>query len=460
MDRKTSHKFSFMDLTQESVLSLLVAEGGQVSRADLLAKFQASVDCVDPAEKERNRELFKTFVNKVAFVREIDGVRCVVLRKNYQHLLLRTEESHAGKGEGEETRLTGEQQEKSKEPTGSAASTQVEEEASEPGDHEESMSVVQLALHRSKSDHLKVKRVLDISQVEQEQEKPSRVVPTKESRPFALPLRMPPSATKVEVHKLKTDEPPEIFKAETLRNKRRPASVESGRAVKKTSEESKVDSRASSMYPLEQNEHDWLVKCASGHWGQVYGLLLNDCQLIEKKDFMSGFTVLHWAAKTGNSNMLVKLIDTSRRGGVDVDVNVKSHGGYTPLHIAALHDQEYVMAMLVGEYGAKPGLRDNCGKKAHQYLNKVTSPTLREMLGAPKVDRQALDKPPLQKEELDPPPDLSKSLHSIGRLFQPTVPGQKKKQGPRSGLYSLSEASEERDAGSYRYRVMSDASKC
>uniref|UniRef100_A0A8C2WIF7 Uncharacterized protein n=1 Tax=Cyclopterus lumpus TaxID=8103 RepID=A0A8C2WIF7_CYCLU len=87
------------------------------------------------------------------------------------------------------------------------------------------------------------------------------------------------------------------------------------------------ETRVSSLFPLEQSD-------------QVYGLLLRDNQLAEKRDFMSGFTALHWAAKCGNSEMLVKIIDLSRQGGVGVDINAKTHGGYTPLHIAALHDQE------------------------------------------------------------------------------------------------------------------------
>ncbi|XP_037543222.1 ankyrin repeat domain-containing protein SOWAHB [Nematolebias whitei] len=443
-----------MDLTQESILSLLIAEGGQVKKSELLAKFKASVDCVDPAEKERNRELFKTFVNNVAFVKEIDGARCVVLKKNYKHLL-REEESHVGGSEGKEIRLTGE--EKAEDPGGAEeggpAASQVEE------DPEES-SVVHLALQRSKSDHVKMKRALnfDINKEEQEKENRSRgaAVSSNKSRPYALPLRMPPSATKVEIHKLKADELPEISNVDTFKNKKRLSSVESGRAVKKASEEARVDSKRSSLYPLEQAEHDWLVNCAAGHWNQVYGLLLNDFQRIEKKDFMSGFTVLHWAAKTGNSHMLMKFIDASRKEGVDVDINVKSHGGYTPLHIAALHDQECIMATLVAEYGASTSVRDNCGKRAHHYLHKGISPTVREMMGAPKAQQQAHSKV-LQKDELDPLPDHSKSLHSISRLFQPSTPGLKKKSH-RSGLYSLGEEREEGDPGSYRPRTMSSAS--
>lgn len=101
-----------MVLTQESIVSLLIAEGGKVKKSDLLEKFKGLIDCVDPAEKARNRELFKTWVNNVAVVKEIDGVRYVVIKKTYQPLLgtVQTAESRVEKSGNEEILLTGEQQ--------------------------------------------------------------------------------------------------------------------------------------------------------------------------------------------------------------------------------------------------------------------------------------------------------------------------------------------------------------
>ncbi|XP_056254147.1 ankyrin repeat domain-containing protein SOWAHA-like [Seriola aureovittata] len=483
-----------MVLTQESVLSLLLSEGGRMKKSDLVGNFKGSIDCVDPAEKERNRELFKTFVNNVAFVKEIDGDRYVVIKKMYQHLLDNVQtaaESRVEKTENEEIPLTGEQQRppaRTEEKTESSEGARGErsslseldpEQASESGDNPtELLSPLQLALQRSKYTNIRVKRMLNFEIQKQgtNGDNCSRRGAVNEptaiqSKPYALPLRMPPSSTRVEIHKLKVDpdDPPESPKLDASRGKRRPSSAETGsgvsspqlrRVVKttKASEEHK-DTRIPSTLPLEQSEHEWLVKCAAGHWSQVYGLLLTDNQLAEKRDFMTGFTALHWAAKCGNSEMLVRIIDLSRQGGVDVDVNAKTHGGYTPLHIAALHDQEYIMAMLVGEYLADVSIRDNCGKKAYHYLHKGISGTLREMLGEPKA-QQAQDKALQEKDELDLFPDLSKGLHSISRLFQPHVAGQKKKHKQRLGFHSLSDdPSEEREDsnGGFRQRVISDA---
>uniref|UniRef100_A0A3Q3CZR3 Sosondowah ankyrin repeat domain family member Aa n=1 Tax=Haplochromis burtoni TaxID=8153 RepID=A0A3Q3CZR3_HAPBU len=347
--------FSFtaliMILTQESILSLLVAEGGRVKKSDLVDKFRESVDTADPEERERNRELFKTFVNNVAFVKEIDGERYVVLRKTYQHLL-EGPKIHVEKPENEKIPLTGEQQRPPAQAGSSEDQGGVQSAVTEPDQEEASES----------SDHptelVRLKRSLNVDVQLQDRKGINCSNAPVKTKPYALPLRMPPSATKVEIHKLKPDpdEPEEHPKTDST----------------KASEEHK-DTRIPSMFPLEHSEHQWLVNCAAGHWSQAYGLLLRDNQLAEKKDFMSGFTALHWAAKTGNSDMLVKIIEKARQGGVHVDINAKTHGGYTPLHIAALHDKQYIIGILVKEYEANISIRDNYGKKACHYLHKDVS---------------------------------------------------------------------------------------
>ncbi|KAM9348835.1 ankyrin repeat domain-containing protein SOWAHA [Symphorus nematophorus] len=469
-----------MALTQESILFLLIAEGGKVKKSDLVEKFKGSINSEDPAEKERNRELFKTFVNNVAFVKEIDGVRYVVVKKMYQHLLVDGVQKTAEKSEDKETKLTGELQRPpaQNEQTGSCceeaggeersavSEADQEEESSESNENPaELLSPIQLALRRSKIKDIRIKRSLNF-EIQMPETNGDNCSRSTQNKPYALPLRMPPSSTRVEVHKLKDS--PESPTPDAFRSKRRIPSVESDsgvsspqprRAVKKASEEPK-EVRVPSLVPLEQSEHEWLVKCASGHWSQAYGLLLRDSQLAEKRDFMSGFTALHWAAKCGNSEMLVKIIDLSKQGGVDIDINAKTHGGYTPLHIAALHDQEYIMAMLVGEYRADPSIRDNCGKRAYHYLHKGISGTVREMLGEPKVQQQVQERSMQEKEELDLFPDLSKGLHSISRLFQPHMTGHKKKHKQRPTLFSLSdEPIEEQvdNSSGFRQRIISDA---
>jgi ankyrin repeat protein len=61
---------------------------------------------------------------------------------------------------------------------------------------------------------------------------------------------------------------------------------------------------------------------------------------------------------------MVKLL----AGNFRVDVNVKSHGGYTPLHLACQYGHQEVFDLLVKAYGADPRVRDNAGKTPRQYM--------------------------------------------------------------------------------------------
>ncbi|KAM4610631.1 ankyrin repeat domain-containing protein SOWAHA [Polymixia lowei] len=90
-------------------------------------------------------------------------------------------------------------------------------------------------------------------------------------------------------------------------------------------------------------------------------------------------TALHWAAKHGKEDMATLVANAG------ADVNTKSHsplvfslavlghgklqGGYTPLHIAALHGHRHILELLTGTYGAKENLRDYSGHLAGHYLN-------------------------------------------------------------------------------------------
>lgn len=70
-------------------------------------------------------------------------------------------------------------------------------------------------------------------------------------------------------------------------------------------------------------------------------LLEQDPSLAHKRDFTSGYTALHWAAKHGREDIVAMI---ARSGG---DVNAKSHGGYTPLHLASMQGHDKVIKILV-----------------------------------------------------------------------------------------------------------------
>lgn len=198
------------------------------------------------------------------------------------------------------------------------------------------------------------------------------------------------------------------------------------------------ENRVPSMVPLEPAEHQWLVQCAAGRWNHVLGLLMQDSQMATKRDFTSGFTVLHWAAKCGNSRMLVTVLDMARQAGIDVDVDARSHGGYTPLHVATLHGQDYIVTILVVECGANVGARDNSGRRAYHYLRPGAAASLRKMLGQSRVPQRVRVPQQQQREEheLLPLEPGRGRLHSISRLFQSHTVEHKRKHKQRPSISS------------------------
>ncbi|MBN3278675.1 SWAHB protein, partial [Polyodon spathula] len=129
-------------------------------------------------------------------------------------------------------------------------------------------------------------------------------------------------------------------------------------------------SHKTTLVPLESREHDWLVKAAAGAWDQIYSLFREDHSLLNKKDFISGYTVLHWIAKHGDHRVLNTLCYGVNKRGLTLDVNVKSSCGYTALHLATIHGHKSIIRLLVQKYKADVNLRDTSGKKPWHYLDR------------------------------------------------------------------------------------------
>ncbi|XP_030420953.1 ankyrin repeat domain-containing protein SOWAHB [Gopherus evgoodei] len=156
-----------------------------------------------------------------------------------------------------------------------------------------------------------------------------------------------------------------------------------------------LDPRPSSV-PLDPREHNWIVMVAAGSWVQVRALFLEDPQLALQRDFISGYTALHWIAKHGASQVLQDLVSGAEKAGTPLDVNVKSSCGYTPLHLAAIHGHQRIMKLLIQKLNSKVHVRDSSGKRPWQYLSSSTSGEMWQLLGAPKgktiFPTQPLDK--------------------------------------------------------------------
>ncbi|XP_061658174.1 ankyrin repeat domain-containing protein SOWAHA-like isoform X2 [Syngnathoides biaculeatus] len=138
-----------------------------------------------------------------------------------------------------------------------------------------------------------------------------------------------------------------------------------------------------SAVPLEPREHTWLVKGASGAWPDIYSLFREDATLLNRRDFISGFTVLHWIAKHGDHRVLNTLWYGVQKAGLAFDINARSSCGQTPLHIAAIHGNKNMIRLLVNKFDADVKLRDTAGKKPWQYLSRSAPSDVFHMLGAP-----------------------------------------------------------------------------
>ncbi|NXW47852.1 SWAHA protein, partial [Nyctiprogne leucopyga] len=356
-----------LDISPAAVLGFLRERGGRVRNAELVSTFRAVLEAGgDAAERAERRERFKAAVNAVAVVKERDGAKFVVLRRE-----LRTAPPPAGAlapagdgGPGTPAPL----------PTGRLSPLPPEE----------------LPSPRA------VSELRDLFQgggggvpLPAGAGGPRREPLPK---PCMLPVRCvpPPAATATTPGLPEEPASPLSPPAEEEAGSRSPG-LRRGPKNHRASEEM-------AAVPLEEAEHQWLVMAAGGQWTQqLHGLLLGDASLAARRDFISGFTALHWAAKNGNCDMVTNIIRAAEKGGTRVNVDARSHGGYTALHLAAIHGQEKIITMLVYSYHAKTDLRDYSGKKPHQYLKEGASSAVRRLLGDPSLPHNTEPSVPIKK---------------------------------------------------------------
>ncbi|XP_015844800.1 ankyrin repeat domain-containing protein SOWAHA [Peromyscus maniculatus bairdii] len=429
-------------VSQAAVLGFLLEHGGQVRNSELLSRFKPLLDAGDPRCRAARRDRFKKFVNNVAVVKELDGVKFVVLRKKPRPREGPEPPHPSSPGvpatQAECTAVPAEDNcvpgaplspQPSEEPLEDLSSSSELQHASrsppsgvtqlgapsdsapQPGEPEDQ----ELSWPSEGASEVAAPASVPSGAASPSTESPdpepapprAQVPPQK---PCMLPVRcvVPgPAALRIRaeeqgLRRQRSEEPSPRASPMLLR---RLSVEESGlglhlgpgrsphlrrlsragpRLLSPDMEEVPAAPPPPPAVPLEPTEHEWLVRTASGHWShQLHGLLLRDSGLAAKRDFMSGFTALHWAAKSGDREMALQLVEVARRGGAPVDVNARSHGGYTPLHLAALHGHEDAAVLLVVRLGAQVHVRDYSGRRAYQYLKPGSSYALRRLLGDP-----------------------------------------------------------------------------
>ncbi|XP_071979480.1 ankyrin repeat domain-containing protein SOWAHD [Engystomops pustulosus] len=137
---------------------------------------------------------------------------------------------------------------------------------------------------------------------------------------------------------------------------------------------------------LDPVEHAWMIMVAEGNFEELQDSLQEDPNLLYKRDFVTGYSIIHWIAKHGYHEDFIRLMDFAHARGYFLDINSRASGGLTPLHIAALQGHVMLIKVLVGAYNADIHIRDHNGKKAWQYLKIRTDGNLLILLGAPEEE--------------------------------------------------------------------------
>ncbi|XP_051824966.1 ankyrin repeat domain-containing protein SOWAHD [Antechinus flavipes] len=133
---------------------------------------------------------------------------------------------------------------------------------------------------------------------------------------------------------------------------------------------------------LEPREHAWMLAAAEGRFEALQELLEAEPGLLNRVDPLTGYSALHWLAKHGSHEGLIRMHDFARRHGLSLDVSAPGSGGLTPLHLAAQQGHDLVIKVLVGALGADSSRRDHSGHRAYHYLRPDVAPELRELAGA------------------------------------------------------------------------------
>lgn len=132
------------------------------------------------------------------------------------------------------------------------------------------------------------------------------------------------------------------------------------------------------LYPV---EHAWMLNAVEGNYETILEFISEDPHLLTRKDFISGYSVLHWLAKRGQDETLLRLLRYAESAGIPANVNLRGSGGLTPLHVAGMHGRYAVVKLLVGAFGADVDAMDYNGKRAWQYLRGDAPLEMKELLG-------------------------------------------------------------------------------
>ncbi|KAM9752138.1 ankyrin repeat domain-containing protein SOWAHC [Menidia menidia] len=381
------------DVSEESLLDYFYSAGGnsgRVRNADMLRTFKPFIGHGDPELRAKYREEFKLIIDRIAVVKSENGEKYLCIKKKYRQLLQDRDNKHQG-ADGEQVRhlnlarsTASAEWEVNDAPTSSPNQWEQQEEPLSCGESD-----------------------------------------TKEQQTGTQQTTQPPPAIRIQEPSAQSHGGGELdrdsgSKSESEQDEESTGSMGSPSLALDPIEKDWIYSAASARVPdlsqlLRQdpalaNKKDFISfsHCPVTMVDHLLRVALSLCHLHSDKiarsplkcatvflsstgsatgfsSIPSSHTALHWAAKHGNEDMAALVANAG------ADVNIKSHlicvfsfpvlfslavfgpgkhkGGYTPLHIAALHGHQHILDLLIGTYGAKENLRDYSGHLACHYLN-------------------------------------------------------------------------------------------
>ncbi|XP_060091073.1 ankyrin repeat domain-containing protein SOWAHC [Heteronotia binoei] len=414
------------ELQQDAVLRFLAECGGRARNADLLDHFRGFLNSPDPERRARARERFKEMVNAVAIVKQEpdSGAKYVQLRKKYRSGTAgpKAEKAAAsavasggsmtaadpepdsetprlspkGKKSGEgdaapeahrEADSEGERGAAAATDRPSSSSSQREPEAapscyspeapqlSEGGDEEEQRRSPQPPGRQ------------EGEEAPPEDSSPSLAAPPPPPPLGALTAAATPRCGRQNFRERMMGASPQLKRGgggsmfQRAGGGRDRDSDSASLASSSAEEESNSGSSAGGSVALDPLEHAWMLCASDGRWESLEGLLSCEPGLLSKRDFITGFTCLHWAAKHGRHELLALLVNFAHRHRLPVNINARTSCGYTALHLAAMHGHLEVVKLLVGAYDADVDVRDYSGRKASHYLSSGTAEEVRSLVG-------------------------------------------------------------------------------
>ncbi|XP_075708827.1 ankyrin repeat domain-containing protein SOWAHC [Rhinoderma darwinii] len=385
------------EISRDSVIRFLSERGGRVSNQQLVEHFRPLLTAVSLGEaRAATRQMFKDTVNEVASVRAEDDVKYVCLRKKYRGAAeKRIKDAETSPDPASITHLSQQGSVDDCSPlTGNRDETSPDRSSGEDTAPEP-------------SDETPEEQPPDSGPGEEtgDESSESRGSPEYDRPPSISVTEEPGDDGESQAAK----QPPDVFylSGRTPRNSRRgirdPASpqlrwgglllragvrdsdsssLHSSSSVSGNEEEEGGAGSVSGPVALDPLEHAWMLRSCRGRWDSLQELLVTEPGLITRKDFITGFSCLHWAAKHGQHELLAALLTHARQHRVPVNINARASGGYTALHLAAMHGHLDVMKLLVGAYDADLDIRDYSGRKAWQYLNPDTARDVQALVGA------------------------------------------------------------------------------